>query len=161
MINNNLFIQRFNGVKGTRNNNCYISPLFSERYSLSVYQYDSQVSLYSISVDAGSYAARSDRSLVSDALPIALHSPNRQIFLSQTRYRLRYAARPGKSAWPDRVAQSVARRTLEPGVPVRYLCVFSFCKRQFMSIGENNNKTKVKERKKMILLHSCICGYSY
>ena len=32
MINNNLCIQRFNGVKGTRINNCYISPLFSERY---------------------------------------------------------------------------------------------------------------------------------
>ena len=33
MINNNLFIQRYNGVKGTRIDMCYVSPLFSERYT--------------------------------------------------------------------------------------------------------------------------------
>ena len=36
MINNNLFIQRLNGVKGTRNDMCYISPLFSERYTYGI-----------------------------------------------------------------------------------------------------------------------------
>ena len=40
MISNNLFIQRFNGAKGTRNNNCYISPLFSERYT---YRYNNTI----------------------------------------------------------------------------------------------------------------------
>ena len=33
MINNNWFIQRFNGVKWKRNRMCYISPLFFERYT--------------------------------------------------------------------------------------------------------------------------------